>query len=113
MCNSSGGKNREGLAVNNVTWTFVKLFYLAVSASSQVRFSSSTVHTERHQFKPAKTKQVIVKQHKVARCPLRRHEPMTSNLSSAVISRDKQVKQDTNRLTSCQTKRVTGGIQEI
>ena len=28
---------------------------------------------------------------------------MTSNLSSAVISRDKQVKQDSNRLTDCQT----------
>ena len=38
---------------------------------------------------------------------------MTSNLSSAVISRDKQVKQDTNRLTDCQTKRVIGGIRDI
>lgn len=90
-----------------------KLFLLALSGSSQVRFGRSTVHTERHEFKPAKTKQVIVKQHKVARCPLRRHETMTSNLSSAVISRDKQVKQDTNRLTDCQTKRVIGGIRDI
>lgn len=60
---------------------------------SQVGLGYSTVHTERHQFKPKKPKHVIVKQHKVARGPLRRHEPMTGNLSSAMISTGKQVKQ--------------------
>lgn len=62
------------------------VFFNNSVSSSQVRLGRSTVHAERHELKPKKTKQVIVKQHKVTGSPLRRHEPMTSNLSSAVIS---------------------------
>lgn len=72
--------------------------FLAGLLSSQESLSRSTVHTKRHQFKPKKTKHVIVKQNKVTWSHLRRHKTMTSDLSNSVISTGKQVEHKTNRL---------------